>query len=319
MRDVNSKGVSYFGQFGTLMGLTGGGLIIGTLLVWVVWLMMTGHSVPTNADEMLQPKYYNEIMVVQVIQTFFMFFIPVWLFSVICYHNPGKFMGFNLRFNYKQVLIVIGILAFTFPLSASLGELNKIIPIPVKWSTYFKLQETSREAQESALIQLNSFPKYILSLVVIAFLPALFEETYFRAGLQNIFTRWFKGPWVAIIVTSIIFSAIHLSYYGFLVRFALGMLLGIIYYYGGSLWLNVLLHFLFNGVQLTALYIYNHSHPAVNAKDIDPGFSCWWGVISLVIITWLVLRFTKLSRLQLAKYPAEEVPKDDFENWVGNL
>ena len=255
----------------------------------------------------------------QIFQTFFMFFIPVWIFSLICYHSPAKFMGFNLRFNYKQVLIIIGILALTFPLSASLGELNKIIPIPANWAAYFKLQETAREAQEAALIQLNSFPKYVLSLIVIAFLPALFEETFFRAGLQNIFIRWFKGPWVAIIVTSVIFSLVHLSYYGFLVRFALGILLGIIYYYGGSIWLNVLLHFLFNGVQLTALYIYNHYHPAVDAKDIDPGSSWWAGIISLGIIIYMVIHFIKLSRAQLSKYPPDEIPKDDFENWVGNV
>ncbi len=37
-------------------------------------------------------------------------------------------------------------------------------------------------------------------------LPGLFEEVCFRAGIQNILTRWFKGPWLAIILTAIIFS-----------------------------------------------------------------------------------------------------------------
>jgi len=45
-------------------------------------------------------------------------------------------------------------------------------------------------------------------------------------------------------VTSIIFSIIHLSFYGFLVRFALGIVLGFIFYYSGSLWLSILFHFL---------------------------------------------------------------------------
>ena len=75
--------------------------------------------------------------------------------------------------------------------------------------------EDSRAAQETALININSFPRYIISLIVIGLLPGLFEEICFRAGLQNILTRWFKGPGVAIILTAIIFSLIHISYYGF--------------------------------------------------------------------------------------------------------
>ena len=82
--------------------------------------------------------------------------------------------------------------------------------------------------------------------MVIAFLPALFEETLFRGGMQNLFSRWFKKPLLAIVVTSIIFSAIHGSYLGFLSRFALGFLLGWIYYRTGNIWLNIIGHFFNN-------------------------------------------------------------------------
>jgi uncharacterized protein len=316
LRDVNSKGTSYFGQFGILLGLTGGGLVIGSLVAAIVWMSMTGGAMPLKSADILQPKYYKVDMVMQVVSTFFIFFAPVYAFAMICYHNPSKFLGFNLRFNSKQFFVVLGILLFTFPLGAALAELNQVLPIPMNWKHYFKGMETEREAQEAALIQLNSVSKYLFSILVIAFLPALFEETFFRSGIQNILVRWIKKPWVAIVLTAIIFSLVHLSYYGFLVRFALGIILGVIYYYSGSLWLNVLLHFLFNGVQLTALYFSDMKKDIVKA-DVETHFPWWAGVFALAIVVYLLMYFIKISKAHQATYPPDDIDQED--NWLGDI
>ncbi|MEO6637508.1 MAG: type II CAAX endopeptidase family protein, partial [Ginsengibacter sp.] len=253
--------------------------------------------------------------VIQGVSTLFMFFIPVYIFALICYRKPAKFLGFNTNINYKQVVIVIGILLLTFPLSAALAELNELIPIPQSWAVKFKAMEDARALQEAALININSFTKYLVSLFIIALLPGLFEEVCFRAGLQNIFVRWFKGPWVAILLTSILFSIIHISYYGFLVRFALGGILGFIFYYSGSLWLSVLFHFLYNGLQVTALYVVTLSGKKA-PKDIEQNFPLWAGVIALFVIIYLFKKFRDYSLLQREKYVEDDIPDDDFHNWA---
>jgi membrane protease YdiL (CAAX protease family) len=252
-QEYNSKNIGYPSQLAIFLGLTAGGLVIGSLASLAIWAMMTGQSLPLNTDEMLQPKYYNVNMVLQAVSTFLIFFVPVHFFAAICYRRPFEYIGFNFRFGTKQVVLLIGILILTFPLSGGLSTLNKIIPISQHWAAKFKAMELAREAQEAALININTFPRYMISLLVIALLPAVFEETFFRGGMQNFLSRWFKSPWIAIILTGIIFSIIHLSYYGFLVRFALGVVLGLLFYYSGSLWLSILFHFLFNGIQVTVL------------------------------------------------------------------
>jgi membrane protease YdiL (CAAX protease family) len=153
-------------------------------------------------------------------------------------------------------------------------------------------------------------------MIVIAFLPALFEETFFRGGLQNLFTRWFKGPWVAIIFTAVIFSLIHLSFYGFLVRFALGMVLGFIFYYSGSLWLNILLHFLFNGIQVTALYVMTMN--GVKDKNVEDNFPLWIGAIALLLLLYLFKLYKQTSALKQSKYVEEITLDDEFHNWTAN-
>ena len=316
--DRNSRNFSFPSQLGIFLGLIGGGLILGSLISAGVWLAMTGRPLLAMESDMLNPQYYNAIMAMQAISTLFIFFLPVYFFALICYRNPSKFIGFNTPINYQQLLIVVGILILTFPLSGALAELNKIIPIPKNWEIKFKAMETSRAAQEAALININSFPRYLISMIVIGLLPGIFEEVCFRGGLQNILVKWFRNPWLAIILTGILFSAIHISYYGFLVRFALGVILGLVFYYSKSIWLAILFHFLYNGVQVTALYLITMSG-SKSTKDVEENFPIWAGVIALVLIIYAFVKFREISLLQQQKFVEEDTSDpNDFQNWVKN-
>ena len=145
----------------------------------------------------------------------------------------------------------------------------------------------------------------------------MFEETFFRAGMQNLLTRRFKGPWISIIITSIIFSLIHLSYYGFIVRFALGVVLGLIFYYSGSLWLSILFHFLFNGIQVTVLYFITATGMK-NKPDIEGNFPFWSGIFALLLLVYLFMLFMKISETEKIKYSKADIPGNDLPNWMNS-
>lgn len=317
--DRNSRNFSFPGQLGILLGLFGGGLITGSLISAGVWIGMTGRSIISMADDMQNPLYYNAFMLMQAISTLFMFFLPVYFFAMICYKDPSRFIGFKTKFNYRQLLWVMAILVLTFPLSGSLAELTKILPLPQDWEVKFKAMEAARETQEAALININSFYKYIMSMLVIGVLPAVFEEVLFRGGIQNILTRWFKNPWVAILLTGFVFSIIHISYYGFFVRFALGIILGLVFYYTGSLWLAIILHFLYNGLQVTALYLVEGKSDMIASKDIEQNFPVWAGAIALILLIYAFKRLHDISKAEQEKFVYEDVEDpNDFHNWIAN-
>jgi hypothetical protein len=316
LTDRNSRNFSFPGQLGILLGFIGAGIIVGALVSVIIWLIMTGRPILSMQQDMFDPKYYNAIMMMQAVSTLFMFFLPVYFMALVCYRNPSKFIGFNTHVNYKQILLVCAILILTFPLSGALAEATKMIPIPKAWEIKFKAMEAAREAQEAALININSFSRYIFSIVIIALLPAIFEEVCFRGGIQNILTRWFKGPWIAIILTSIIFSAVHASYYGFFVRFTLGIALGLVFYYSGSLWLSILFHFLYNGLQVTALYVAT-MHGNKSGKEIEENFPLWAGIIALAFIIFAFIKFRQISLLQQEKYVMPEIgDPNNYHNWI---
>lgn len=310
IQERNSKNFSYWAQFGILMGLFGAGLIFGSLVSGLIWMLMTKQSIFVMQTELLTPKYYLEAMVIQAISTLFIFFIPAVGFAAICYHKAGKFLGTVMPINSKQVVWVLAILVLVFPVGGALAEINKMIPIPDSWAVRFKQWEADRESQEAALININTLGKYIASIFIIALLPALFEEFFFRAGLQNLFTRWLGGPAGAIILTSVIFSAVHGSYYGFLVRFALGVILGSVFYISGSIWLSVLLHFLFNGLQVTALYIIGQSDK-LNTKDLEKNFPIWMGLIALFLLFIVFKKFSSDSRQLISVYKENEFHEEE--------
>lgn len=316
LQDRNSKNFSYPAQIGIFLGLTGVGMVLATILTVVLWISLTGRPFTSIQADMANPAYYTTMMVIQGVTTLFLFFLPVIFFAMICYRNVGRFTGSKTTFNWKQVFWVVVVMILVFPVGGALAELNKIIPIPKSWAVEFQQMEDARKIQEMVFININTFSKYLWSLFIIAILPAIFEEFFFRAGLQNIFTRWFKSPWAAILLTSVIFSLVHISYYGFLVRFGLGVVLGLIFYYSSSIWLSVLLHFLFNGLQVTAMYVMK-AGSTINTKDVEENFPIWSGVIGLVLLVMVMIQFRKESKKVLERFVYNEPEDpDDFHDWI---
>ena len=304
MKQAYSKGISGWGQLGMLIGFTGVGFVVGGIVSVVIWMAMTHTGVMSMPTEMLKPQNYNALLAVQVVTTIVAFFLPALVYAKLCYQKGWTFLGFTGEINAQQ-LAAVCLLAFcTLPLIAGLSELNKAIPLPHNLRLKFDAAEKSYSEQVSQIAQVKTWGQYFVSLLIIAVLPAIVEETLFRGALQNLLTRWTKLPWLAIIVTSILFSAIHFSWYGFLPRMVLGMLLGILFYYGQSIWLNILAHFINNALAVTSLFITYRQHQKVDI-NAEEHFPIWATIISLTLIASLLTWFIRSS-------PPPQTSAEDF-------
>jgi membrane protease YdiL (CAAX protease family) len=206
------------------------------------------------------------------------------------------------------------------PVVSALQEITEMLPWSKATLLKFKEAETAYNKQVAIIARMEDFPDYLISVLVIAFLPAVFEEALFRGGIQNLFSRWFKLPVVAIIVTSIIFSAIHMSYLGFLSRFALGFVLGWIYYRTGNLWLSIIGHFFNNAFAVTVLYITSKPGEKIDPSKIEDHFPLWIGVAGLAAIYGLFILFEMASKKEIdrpgeeVKMPGVQYSNNPFEN-----
>jgi membrane protease YdiL (CAAX protease family) len=150
---------------------------------------------------------------------------------------------------------------------------------------------------------------------IMAFIPAVCEETLFRGGLQNFLTRSTKLPWFSILVISLIFSAVHFSFYGFLSRFFLGVMLGLLYHYSGRLWLSILAHFINNLVAVTAIYVLTLQGKSIKEAIEETGGTAW-SIAALPAVVILFFWFYRVSKKEKevaeTSAPVQNDPGDLF-------
>jgi len=108
---------------------------------------------------------------------------------------------------------------------------------------------------------------------------------------------------LAIVIVSIIFSVAHFSFYGFLSRVFLGMMLGAIYHYSGKLWLSILAHFINNAIAISVVYATKMNGKSVAEAMNDSSDASWYGIFALPFLVALFYFFRKIT-----VRPAEEIP-----------
>jgi hypothetical protein len=172
------------------------------------------------------------------------------------------------------------------PLINLLGELNKNVRFPAGIENWMKKSEEDAAKTVTGLLSRHTIKDLITNIICIAGLAAVGEELLFRGMAQRLLIRMFKSPWAGIIVAAFLFSAMHLQFYGFLPRFILGILLGAVYWYSGSLWTAIIAHFIYDATLIVLAY-YN---PAMLNDDTSVKLSniALMAAVSFVVVTVIV-------------------------------
>lgn len=317
MAHFATKRYTYLGQFGMLAAFCGAGWVVGGIaslipLLGKVDVFKSGGDAGKLMNDILKPENANAVRMMQFITTLFLFFIPPVLYARLCHIKTYKHLGFSNKLSVAQIGVVMLIMLCCSPIVDAFQQLTEMLPWSKSAMLKFKAAEDDYYRQVMVIARMNNVGDYILSLVVVALLPAVFEETLFRGGLQNLLSRWFKMPIIAIIITSIVFSAIHGSYLGFLSRFALGFILGWFYYRTGNIWLNIIAHFFNNGLAVTLLYFSSKQGEKVDPSQIDMHSPLWLGLVSIAVLAGLFILFERVSK-QYIDRPGEEVLIQGFD------
>ncbi|MGE5354881.1 MAG: lysostaphin resistance A-like protein [Deltaproteobacteria bacterium] len=179
-------------------------------------------------------------------------FIPSLIFLVI-FHIKSFRSWIKLYLPGNSAFFVYGImlLFFSYPLIQFSAVINQKLPL-AQW-----LNEENQMAAEITKMILDFQSPYdlIIRILLVALLPAVGEELFFRAGLQNELIKGFRNRDLAIITASLIFSAFHLQFDGFLPRFFLGLIMGYLYYWSSSIYVPMLVHFANNLMLIVSAYL----------------------------------------------------------------
>ena len=95
----------------------------------------------------------------------------------------------------------------------------------------------------------------LMNVGLMAILPAVAEELFFRGILQPLFIRLTKKKWWGILITSVIFSLLHFQIDNLLAILFASVILGLVYEKKMNIYLNMLLPFAFNTFSLFSLFL----------------------------------------------------------------
>jgi uncharacterized protein len=306
--EVSKPKISIIGQFGILLGMVGFAVLIAAF-IQLIFVISMGCSfndiIGGNEDKifsaMSKPENLTKAMLLQTISTLVIMAIPAFALARIITKKPTEYLGFSSKIDYQQILLVVAIAIVGMLLSGSLGEVSKLIPLPNSWKIKADKLEASFEKGVMIFANMKTTTDYLLSILMIAILPAIFEELLFRGALQKVLIDWFKRPHIAILVASILFSLVHLSIYGFLSRMVLGMVLGYVFYYSKNIWLNILMHFINNGVGITLMYI--AMKKGASAKDsMSDTLPVWVAPIAIIVMIVLLWFYKKVCENRISKF-----------------
>lgn len=118
------------------------------------------------------------------------------------------------------------------------------------------------EVQQTGFKDLTQSYEYIAAFIALVIIAPVVEETLFR-GFLHTRMRKLTGRFGAIVIVSALFGAIHLQLNVAVDTFALGLVLGLLREYTGSIYSSIALHMIKNGLAYYLLFLAPFALPAV--------------------------------------------------------
>ncbi|RYD73283.1 MAG: CPBP family intramembrane metalloprotease [Sphingobacteriales bacterium] len=272
------------------------GAIIFTIISLVVILGVYGFTIIKDFSLITtgDPRFTDALKILQIGTSIGMFIVPPLALAYTNSKKPSNFYSFG-KLKTTLLILVLVIMVASMPFMEWVAVTNQkmVLPSGLKW-----LEDWMKESEQAAMkmtIQLLTVRNnwdFVVNLIMIAVLPAIGEELMFRGGVQRSLTKAFNNPHAAIWISAVIFSAIHMQFYGFVPRLLLGAGFGYLYYFSGSIWYAMLGHFINNGYAVcVAFYMQKHNMPLDKAED-PIGFP-WYGYLISAIITIALFKFFK--------------------------
>lgn len=272
------------------------GLIAGSVLSLGILVGMYGMEVINNPAVFSggDTRFLTGLRIAQTLTTIFVFLMPPLLLSATERTKINEFYGFK-KPQLFTLLTVLLLMACMLPLMEWVALENQKMVLP----EFLKgVENWMREKEDEAmnmtvlLLSMRDIKDFLINIGMIALLPAIGEELLFRGGVQRSFTKMFTNPHLAIWLSAIIFSAIHMQFFGFFPRMLLGAAFGYIYWWTGSLWYAMFAHFLNNAYAVCVAWYLQLHHMPLSEADNSTNFT-WYGYLISLILTVLLFIYLR--------------------------
>lgn len=209
----------------------------------------------------------NGTRIMELIVNLFTFAGTALLFAQLTHPRPFEYLGLRKPKNITNILISIVMILAAIPLGQQLVYYFKMIDLgPAVKASQAQMDETYK-----AMLTMKNPGELIVSLLIAGIVAPIGEELLFRGLIMRFAYRATHRILASAIVSGIFFALFHGQVYAFIPIMLAGMLLSYIYYYNGSLWVNMIAHCVYNSAQVIVVYMATNNMlgSSANLNDID--------------------------------------------------
>jgi len=194
----------------------------------------------------------------QIVNQIGIFIVPAILFVMLTDDNFSGYL--KLDNGIKRFSIIFGfiVLVVSLPFINWLVQINSemhLRPFLAGVERWMRNSEDNARKLTDAFLSTGEWGGFLVNLLMVAGLAAVGEELIFRGILVRLFREWTRNVHLSVIIPAFLFSALHLQFYGFFGRLMLGVMLGYLFVWSGSLWVPIVVHFLNNAMAVTLSFL----------------------------------------------------------------
>jgi membrane protease YdiL (CAAX protease family) len=225
--------------------------IVWIFAAFVILLAMSSAPTLINKIQWIQDQGYNELQM-QSINTVgsnvFGIIAGFGMLFVLARSAPEC----GLKISFLDIPVGLGCFVLAYPFV----ELMSMFGVFVYEQT--QQHEVPAQLAHDTLEQLVNNPNnpWVWAIIAAAVIGApIVEELMFRVFLQGALIKWLKTPWLAIIISSIIFAMVHriggtVEWHALPILFALGMGCGVAYERTKRVGVPITMHMCFNALNV---------------------------------------------------------------------
>lgn len=264
--------------------------ILMLLLTYIVGFVVTGFAASLLLKIGSGGKELAMLRISAVVQDIFMFILPPVITALIITRQPVRLLALGKGPTLTMLLMAVAVMIVSSPFMSWIIELNQSIHLPESLATVEAAMRTMEDNAASAVESMlgPSTPgNLIVNVLLIGIMAGFSEELFFRGGLQRLLSTTRMSPWAAVWISAIVFSALHMQFFGFVPRMLLGAFFGYLLVWSGSVWLPIALHAFNNSMFVILKQVTGSGEPSLGGAE-----SSWYTILISAILTgaglWLL-------------------------------
>ena len=245
----------------------------------------------------------NQIRVAQVMLGLLVFVTSALILGFLFSRNPRKLLALK-EGNGMAILLSCVVALLSIPLINYITVLNESL-IPDSLG-YIKELENKNDELIRMMLDNMGIGGLLLNIFVMALLPAVSEELFFRGMILGTIRRSIKNPHICIWITALLFGLIHFQIGKIIPIILMGGLFGYLRVWSKSLWLSITAHFTNNVVIVLYYFFIKGETYGMDPENIGTSGTPWILVVFAILFVATLYDIHRLAKIGPRRTDIEE-------------